>query len=74
MSTDTITAAALALAPAAKVKLAEQLLESLNSPDQAEVDAAWADELERRIEALDRGEERTIPAEQALREARARLQ
>ena len=73
MTTDQITAAALALAPEEKAKLAEQLLGSLDGPDQKEIDAAWAEEAERRIDALDRGEERTVPAEEALRTARARL-
>ena len=74
MSIDLITAAALALAPEAKVKLAEQLLESLDPLEQTEMDAAWGAEAERRIDAIDRGEERTVPADQALRESRARLQ
>jgi putative addiction module component (TIGR02574 family) len=73
MSTDAITAAALALSPEAKAKLAEQLLESFDPPAQTEIDAAWAEEAERRIDAFDRGEDRTIAADQALRDARARL-
>jgi putative addiction module component (TIGR02574 family) len=73
MSAESITAAALALTPEEKAKLAEQLLDSLDRPDQAEIDTAWAEEAERRIDRLDRGEERTVPADQALRDARARL-
>jgi putative addiction module component (TIGR02574 family) len=73
MSTDSIIAAALALEPETKVKLAEQLLESLDPPDQVEIDAAWAQEAERRIEALECGEERTVPADHALRQSRERL-
>ena len=73
MSSDQITAAALALPPEAKARLAEQLLASLDAQDQGVIDAAWADEAERRIDALDRGDERTVPADEALRTAKARL-
>jgi putative addiction module component (TIGR02574 family) len=73
MSTKSITAAALSLTPEEKAKLAEDLLRSLDPPDQADIEDAWAEEIERRIDALDRGEEDTIPVEQFLSEARARL-
>jgi len=69
-----VTAAALALPAEARAKLAELLLESLDRSEQRPIDAAWAEVAERRIDALDRGDVRTVPAEQALREARARLQ
>lgn len=73
MSTDSITAAALAMSPVARAKLAEQLLESLEQPDRKDIDASWAEEVERRIDAVDRGEVKTVPADQALRDSRARL-
>jgi putative addiction module component (TIGR02574 family) len=73
MSADQIIAAALALPPEAKAKLIDKLLGSLDGPEQHEIDAAWAEEVERRIDALDRGTATTVPAEQALRDARARL-
>ena len=69
-----IATEALALSPEDKARLAEQLLASLEGPDRAEIDHAWAQEAERRIDALDRGEERTSPAEEVLQKIQARLE
>lgn len=73
MSADSIMAAALTLPAEARARLAEQLLESLEpASDQRETDTAWVDEVERRIDALDRGEAKMVPAERTLRDARLR--
>ena len=40
----------------ARVNLVEQLLTSLNLPTQPEVDRLWADEAEKRIAEIDKGE------------------
>jgi hypothetical protein len=40
--------------------LAGQLLESLNRPNQKQIDAAWAEEIERRIRDIDEGKVETI--------------
>lgn len=45
---------ARALNPEERAKLAESMLESLHPP-LAEFEAAWAEEIERRVEAFDRG-------------------
>lgn len=60
---------ARALSPEDRAKLAESLLESLHSP-VAEIEAAWADEIERRISAFDRGEIAAYSAEDVFAEAR----
>jgi len=70
---DDIFSAALELAPGLKAMLAEQLLHSLDGIGQAEIDAAWAEEVERRIEAVDRGEVELMDGERVLKELRDRM-
>lgn len=45
-----------ALAPEDRERLVDQLLESLNEPATAELDAAWEAEIERRLVQYHRGE------------------
>jgi len=52
-----------------RAKLAESMLESLHAP-VSEVEAAWADEIERRVAAFDRGEIPEYAAEDVFAEAR----
>lgn len=52
-----------------RAKLAEFMLESLHAP-VSEVEAAWADEIERRVAAFDRGEIPEYAAEDVFAEAR----
>jgi putative addiction module component (TIGR02574 family) len=61
MSTTEIRDAAMKLSREERVRLAEALLTSLDAPDPA-IDAAWAEEAERRIDALDAGTTKAIPA------------
>lgn len=51
-------------------RLVELLLESLHEAPLAEVDAAWAKEIERRVAAHERGEVNTYAAEDVFAEAR----
>ena len=60
---------ARALSAEERAKLAESLLESLHSP-VSEVEAAWAEEIERRVAAFDRGEIPSYQAEDVFAEAR----
>lgn len=53
--------------------LAEQLLLSLDGTLQADIEVAWADEVERRLDALDRGVTQAIPLDEAMRQVRQRL-
>ena len=53
---------ALALSTEERAKLAESLLESLHSPI-SEIEQAWAEEIEQRIAAFDRGELSAYSAE-----------
>lgn len=56
---------ALTLSAAERVALVEQLLVSLDEPNKA-IDTLLVDEVERRINAYDKGEMRSIPAEQVF--------
>ena len=60
---------ARALSPDDRAKLAQSILESLHTPI-AEIEAAWATEIERRVAAFDRGEMQSYPAEDVFAEAR----
>jgi putative addiction module component (TIGR02574 family) len=65
MTSQNILDQALTLSAAERAALVEQLLVSLDEPDKA-IDALLADEVERRIDAYDKGEMRSIPAEQVF--------
>jgi putative addiction module component (TIGR02574 family) len=56
-----------------RIFLVDKLLKSLNAPSKEEVDKAWAEESERRIDELESGKVQTIPGEQVFREIRKRL-
>lgn len=60
---------ARALTPEERAKLAESMLESLHSP-LTDIEAAWAEEIEQRVAAFDRGELPAYPAEDVFAEAR----
>jgi putative addiction module component (TIGR02574 family) len=51
--------------------LVDELLESLNEPAAAELDAAWSADIERRLAAYDRGEVQALSAEEVVARARA---
>jgi len=58
------------LSPDERAHLAEVLLESLRSPMSSEIEAAWGQEVERRVAAFDRGELQAYPAEDVFADAR----
>jgi putative addiction module component (TIGR02574 family) len=45
----------------ARVNLVEHLLTSLNLPTQPEIDRIWAQEAEKRIAQIDKGEIKLVP-------------
>jgi putative addiction module component (TIGR02574 family) len=74
MSTfEEILKAAYALSPGARAMLADHLLESLDDEAQKRIDAMWAEEAERRAQAIDEGRAKLIPGDEVLAEMRARL-
>ncbi len=73
MSIEEIEAEALKLDPKARARLAERLLESLETLSDQEAERLWAEEAARRDADLDAAPETARPAATVLREARARL-
>ena len=61
------------LSSAERAKLIDILWESLDEARVKEIEAKWAAESEERIDAVDRGELRTIDGPSALRELRSSL-
>lgn len=64
---------ARALSAEDRARLAESMLESLHT-SIAEIEALWADEIEERVSAFDRGEIPSYSAEEVFGEARRTLQ
>ncbi len=65
---------ALALPPDERAALAGSLLESLDEhPPDPGVEAAWSEEIKRRIEEIDSGKVQLIPYEEVRRRLMARL-
>jgi putative addiction module component (TIGR02574 family) len=64
---------ALALPWDDRVEIAESLILSLDEEKAAELNAAWADEIKRRIESIDSGKVQLIPWDEAMRSIRERL-
>lgn len=60
---------ARALATEDRARLAETLLESLHAP-QADIEAAWAREIEDRVAAFERGDMPAYAAQDAFAQAR----
>ena len=56
----------LSLPADARMSLVEKLLTSLNLPTQPEIDRVWAEEAERRVTQIDRGEVELIPGEEVF--------
>jgi putative addiction module component (TIGR02574 family) len=67
-----VLSAALALPPAVRAELAEELLNSLQDGEQLAIDAAWADEAERRIDQLESGTEHLLRGDEIVAKLRNR--
>jgi len=78
---DALLAKVLALPPADREFIAERIDETLDQETNvsqgafatSELAQAWADEVERRIDMIDKGLVKPLPADIALREAREKL-
>ena len=66
-----VEAEALKLSAEERVRLADRLLASLG--EDADVDDAWAREVERRIAEIESGRVQLVPAKDAIARARAAL-
>ncbi len=65
---------ALSLPSDARMSLVEKLLASLNLPTHAEIDRLWAEEAERRVAQIDRGEVDLIPGNEVFAKIRQKYQ
>ena len=60
MSSDDLLPAALALSTKERAKLAREILRSLHQPDDADVDAVWVEEIDRRAQEVADGSAQII--------------
>ena len=72
MSIDELEAEALKLQPAARARLAERLLDSLEDLSDEENARVWAEEAERRSTAWDANPDSGRPADIVFRDAKSR--
>jgi putative addiction module component (TIGR02574 family) len=56
-----------------RVRLAEKIIESVDDYTDPQVEAAWDAEIERRVEEIQSGAEKGIPARQVMKDARRAL-
>ena len=68
---ETVEAQALKLSAEERAQLADRLITSLF--EDHEIEGAWAAEVERRIEAVESGGARLIPASESIARARAAI-
>lgn len=59
--------------PRSRVRLAERIIESIDDYADPELEAAWDGEIERRVEEIQSGAEKGIPAAQVMNKARRAL-
>jgi hypothetical protein len=72
-NTQECEAAAMMLPVAQRAALAERLIESLDSLDDAETERLWVEEAERRYQAYKQGCLAARPADEAIQNAQARF-
>ncbi|MDE3040079.1 MAG: addiction module protein [Nitrospirota bacterium] len=68
--TQAIVEQALKLSPTERADVAEQLLASLDEALDSDVEKAWQEEVQRRLQQVERGEVNTIPWEEVQRRLR----
>jgi putative addiction module component (TIGR02574 family) len=61
---------ALSLPSDERANLVEKLISSLNLPVQEEIDQLWADEAERRVSQIEKGEIELIPGNEVFAKIR----
>jgi hypothetical protein len=70
---DELMREALKLDPSTRASMAHELLNSLESLSDAEIEQLWVEEALRRSAEIDAGTATTVSAEDAIARARARL-
>jgi hypothetical protein len=73
MKIEDLEAAALQLDPKGRARLAGRLLDSLEDLSPDENATIWAEEAQRRAEAIEAGDLSSRPADEVFRDARARI-
>jgi putative addiction module component (TIGR02574 family) len=63
----------LELPPRSRVRLAERIIESIDDYADPASEAAWDDEIERRVKEIQSGAEKGIPAGDVMKDARRAL-
>jgi putative addiction module component (TIGR02574 family) len=63
---DKVVDKALELPADARISLVDRILASLNLPTRPDIDRLWAEEAERRVAEIDRGEVDLIPGEEVF--------
>lgn len=66
-----IESLAMQMEKASRARLAKKLLLSVSEED--EIEAAWGDEVERRVREIDSGEVELVPGDQVMAELRSML-
>jgi putative addiction module component (TIGR02574 family) len=64
---------ALSLDPNDRAEIAASLIASLDSQKDEDINTAWAEEIQRRIESIDKGEVQLIPSDEVMHSMRDRL-
>ena len=72
MTKDELLAAAMTLPPAEREAIADELWRSIDGDIQPEIDAAWADEIRRRVAAHERDPTSAKPVDEVIRRLRNR--
>ena len=60
----------LDLPPSSRIRFAEKIIESIDDFTSKEIEAAWAEETERRVKEIESGKVKGIPAARAMAKAR----
>lgn len=63
---------ALSLPESDRAEIAASLIHSLDNESDSDVDAAWAGEIQRRIESIDSGQVKLVPWDDVMQEMRDR--
>jgi putative addiction module component (TIGR02574 family) len=73
MSIEELVAEVKKLSLEDRASLARRIVESLDELSEAEIDALWVQEAERRLDELEQGQTIEISAQEVLRRARAAI-
>ena len=61
------------LPPRSRIRIAEKIIESVDDFTSKEVEAAWSEEIQRRVNDIESGKVKGIPAAHAMANARRAL-